>query len=1317
MELNIQYLPPTVTEWDLTRSLAKILHDEDFHPRNNPEERLINFKVEINPSKAGGMRNDGTGVLVLSHQKIGHQFLDWVRQRPLKIEGRKIKFYLDKQRKLRHWLSLTLQRTPYVDPDIEEAHQQKLHDLDAAFRVDTVEFGVFFSGISAAGKRKSREFSIEWKQDYTKESAAWLRFEYDHKLIRITLGNSMTERTGYSIAIPFASIMKVGYGYDPAAYVCFDTLTPPVFEKEDFHRTLVGDQHVDNKKFKHRVGSLNPGHERVAPYCQKLRITLYNDPRKDVGVVFRKMCKTAELADSLIAHCAPPFNVEAANHSLFADKRLYLLRESFKGFNWSVVFQLECLLHNCRLHPGEIDLLLPRIRELHNDNVQDSRYLAGLLRAYNTTFSDPINNKDNYIQSFEKIQKDFTLSEFDLPRGNFNCCHVTFTPTRLILEGPYPTQSNRIIRRYEGYEDYFIRVDFRDEDRLQYRWDRQVDGRSFLRERVGGILKKGFELGGRYFYFLAYSNSALREHAVWFMSAFEHPDDGWVTPDTIRDSIGDFKNLVEEDYSEEDKRFGFFEKDKKLLQQPSKYAARIAQAFTATDPSVKITREEWEIVEDIGGFTDGVGTISESLAEEIWGALCKARGHDPARFGRPSAYQIRFLGFKGMVVVDKQLDQVEGKIRMRLRPSMRKFGNRTDVGPADIEIARSFERPNSSYLNRPLVTILEGRGVKKDAFVDLLNNAVADIHSVDDSLEQYHTFLRDHSLGNTFNLSWILQQLEKMDSCIGEPPSNRHVNIDNPFLQQLRSVARMDVLREIKHRARIPVPKSRLLVGVADEGPAYMKAGYEKVYCLPEGHIYACVQNPDDEKPTYLEGTCTISRSPVAHPGDVQRVHAIGKPPPGLLCFFEGLKNVVVLPSVGKRPLASCLGGGDLDGDLYDIITYSELLPTQNEKPASYDEVRTLTLDRESNMEDVCDFVVEYIYSDVLGLLSDRLLIIADQSKDGIYDKDCLHLARLCALAVDYAKQGIPVDPDKEGFPSTLIRCKPDWHAAEVVDPRGTDYYLSTRALGEMFRKHAPPDNDNSNANSKSQTKAEMALLDPISRVLRDKIEGYLFPHVDPGSSKDPEMKNLFSKYRDELRYICATHTLSNTPGVALLEAEVVMGTTLAKCSQNRWRKDRMWRMKTHASTLVKEVNKILSTCPDRELDTRDQALYTLERAWYAWDLSLKRVALGEARERFGGHSFGLIALDSILKALETLGKLDQQQQSQQGVTPNGNMYGLSQKERKKAISNGNANGLKQKEQRKAIPNGNANDFKQREQRKATPNGISNGLKQKKQKK
>ena len=49
---------------------------------------------------------------------------------------------------------------------------------------------------------------------------------------------------------------------------------------------------------------------------------------------------------------------------------------------------------------------------------------------------------------------------------------------------------------------------------------------------VGGILKDGFELGGRRFEFLAYSTSALREHAVWFITPLKR-DGVWVDSEFI----------------------------------------------------------------------------------------------------------------------------------------------------------------------------------------------------------------------------------------------------------------------------------------------------------------------------------------------------------------------------------------------------------------------------------------------------------------------------------------------------------------------------------------------------------------------------------------------------------------------------------------------------------------------------------------------------------------------------------------------------------------------------------------------------------------
>jgi RNA-dependent RNA polymerase len=142
--------------------------------------------------------------------------------------------------------------------------------------------------------------------------------------------------------------------------------------------------------------------------------------------------------------------------------------------------------------------------------------------------------------------------------------------------------------------------------------------------------------------------------------------------------------------------------------------------------------------------------------------------------------------------------------------------------------------------------ILEDRGVSRDIFLELLHRAEADAKLIDSSLSACCKIITSHSFGNAFHFPWILEQLEKRNGDFAEPASKSHkkTNIDSQFLQGLRNVSRMQVLKEIKHEARIPIPESYLLAGVADEGPAYVdnpdipEFNEKDTFCLPENNIY-----------------------------------------------------------------------------------------------------------------------------------------------------------------------------------------------------------------------------------------------------------------------------------------------------------------------------------------------------------------------------------------------------------------------------------------------------------------------------------------------
>ena len=51
---------------------------------------------------------------------------------------------------------------------------------------------------------------------------------------------------------------------------------------------------------------------------------------------------------------------------------------------------------------------------------------------------------------------------------------------------------------------------------------------------------------------------------------------------------------------------------------------------------------------------------------------------------------------------------------------------------------------------------------------------------------------------------------------------------------------------------------------------------------------------------------------------------------------------------------------------MFSVICHEPLLPTTFEDAANYEPAETYKIERDSTVEDICDFVVEYINSDVL---------------------------------------------------------------------------------------------------------------------------------------------------------------------------------------------------------------------------------------------------------------------------------------------------------------------------------------------------------------
>lgn len=164
------------------------------------------------------------------------------------------------------------------------------------------------------------------------------------------------------------------------------------------------------------------------------------------------------------------------------------------------------------------------------------------------------------------------------------------TPAGLSLSGPETESSNRVLRKYPKYHNYFLRVCLGDEDGGPLRQSFKVSHDKIFDAKFKNILNHGLQIAGRHYHFLGFSHSSLRMQTCWFVAPFISKEDGFVDDRRIISELGDFLNI----------------------QCPAKCAARIGQAFSDTPNTIKI--DSHKIIPDImrNGrvFSDGVGTIS-----------------------------------------------------------------------------------------------------------------------------------------------------------------------------------------------------------------------------------------------------------------------------------------------------------------------------------------------------------------------------------------------------------------------------------------------------------------------------------------------------------------------------------------------------------------------------------------------------------------------------------------------------------------------------------------------------------------------------------
>ncbi|KAJ7169576.1 RNA-directed RNA polymerase 2 [Mycena filopes] len=1153
MDVHMQGISFSVSKHQLDAELANIFHKPPYAAFSDVLGP-VNFHVYLfKDNRGNGRAHGGSGSLTLLRhvavyflQEYGEQPGNQPPLKTFSIGGKRVKFS-EGRSKPRQDVVERIQRFPYADPAVAERKEQRANVLQSGIvQLRTLQFG---------WNCRDSVFSVEWETAIQGS----LLVNDERREFRIELRQPL--ETLY-VAIRFSRISYIQTHSElgtNASIIFFNLSEPPNFE------SAVGPGR------RQRLSALPLlEHDRVAPFTS-VAIRLVCSTRGDV-TRFQRLARTAGIRNLYES------DLHIERRALFSSQVLDQVRAHIRKLRFSVAFQVEALLQRRDLDAKELLEIIPSIRQL----VQSKG------RSYATAFLRHFGSAVRYWAVYDGVSQTIgqffievlgTYAKFHakapslIPTDNnnsvFQSLHVIITPTTMYLDGPFVKRSNRVIRSFDPKNhDCFLRVSFEDEGSLKYRFDRELDCVAFTRRRVGEFLiDRGLTIAGRKFSFLAYSQSALKEHAVWFMRPFK-AEDG----------------------------------DSFLMYCPARYAARISQAFTATDSTSIEVEEVFELKEisDSSGkyhFTDGVGTMSLELAEAIWDELRASRRRNRRVKNHPRAYQIRFDGCKGMLSVDYKL---KGHV-MCLRPSMIKFS--TTVRSRTIDIARAFDKPGPYFLNRPLIMLLEGLGVPYSVFKAYQDTAVRDVQQSTRSLAAFARMLETHGLGTAYRIPSVLLALNQL-------------GIDT--LSANKFYTQMSVY------GIIPIKGAVTVVGVADVHRF-----------LEEGEIFVCTRDPDSNRLKYLEGDVLISRSPTIHPGDVQLCRAIGKPPPGSCFDYEPLPNTVVFSVKGKRPLPSCCGGGDLDGDVYNIIPLDAcpgFRPVTTYEPGDYSPAQKKLVPHPSTMIDVGEFVIEYINSDALGLVATNWLLIADQSKRFIFDSDCMKLASLHSDAVDYPKTGRPVAITTIPKPKSNLR--PDWHAPEVT-ANMDDFYQSSRAIGKLFRaidlpqvqpatlsqferrmiregRMRPPEVDDL-----AETLSSLDLDDdPMVLAIQGQVARFIRTTARPPEIVE-YIAQIFNRYASELQGICVAHTLSHGKTAILSQEEVVVGTIVAKTSQPRRRVELIASMREKSDYLVRGVKE------------------DLQRAWLAFELAVQ-LAGGE-QQTFGALSFMWVALGAILDAIKEL--------------------------------------------------------------------------------
>lgn len=522
---------------------------------------------------------------------------------------------------------------------------------------------------------------------------------------------------------------------------------------------------------------------------------------------------------------------------------------------YAILFKINLLVQNGCLPGPALDISFYQMVDPQRNNIGFIDHALNKLYHLKECCYNPSKWLDDEYRKYFKARNPPQPPIMSLNEGLVYVHRVQVTPCRVYFCGPEVNVSNRVLRRYPEYLDNFLRVSFVDEEldklystELSPRESSSLeDGKTKIFKRILSVLRDGITIGDKKFEFLAYSSSQLRENSAWMFA----PKDG-ITAAGIRKWMGDFRSI----------------------RNVAKYAARLGQSFGSSTETLSVGRREVEVIPDIEVesdgvkyvFSDGIGKISASFARKV-AQKCGIRH-------TPSAFQIRYAGFKGVISVDPT-----SSVKLSLRNSMLKYES-TDT-KLDVLL---WSKSLPCYLNRQLITLLSTLGVEDHVFEKKQKELMDQLDTIFTDSMKAQQALELMSPGEITNV------LKEMISCGYRPDSE-------PFLSMMLLTFRQSKLLELRRKSRIFIPNGRAMMGCLDE-TGNLEYGEVFVQCtahqqLQDDHII--FKRGKSNRHFIATGTVAVAKNPCLHPGDVRVLTAVDVP------SLHHMVDCVVFPQKGPR--------------------------------------------------------------------------------------------------------------------------------------------------------------------------------------------------------------------------------------------------------------------------------------------------------------------------------------------------------------------------------------------------------------------------------